>query len=66
MRRISGGPALTTLGESVGSVQFETVPAADVALVAEQAVNGGMDGGEFLETSHTPEPKHRPLYSSQR
>lgn len=26
-------------------------------------VDGGMNGGKFLRTSHAPEPQHRPLSS---
>jgi hypothetical protein len=27
--------------------------------------DGGMDGGEFLQTSHPPEAQHRPFSSSE-
>ncbi len=32
----------------------------------EVAVYGGMGGGELLQTSHSPEARHRPLASSGR
>lgn len=28
--------------------------------------DGGVDGGEHLQTSHPPEPQHRPLAPSER
>jgi hypothetical protein len=36
-----------------------------VALPVEQVVDGGVDGGEHLQTSHPPKPQHRPLSSSE-
>jgi len=35
-------------------------------LVIEMIVDGGMDRGELLKTSHSPEAEHRPLSSSER
>jgi hypothetical protein len=31
----------------------------------EEVIDGGMDGGELLQTSHLPEAKHRALSSSE-
>ena len=63
--RGSGGAELTPFGKSGGAVQFEVVPAVEVAFLIEEIVDGRMDGGEFLETSHPPESLHRPFSSSQ-
>jgi hypothetical protein len=36
-----------------------------VAFLVEMVMDGGMDGHEFLQTSHVPEAQHRPLPSSK-
>jgi hypothetical protein len=35
------------------------------AILIEVVKYRGMDGGKFLQTSHLPEPLHRPLLSSE-
>ena len=37
-----------------------------MALLVEMVVDGGMNGGEFLQTSHAAEPLHGPFSSSKR
>ena len=37
-----------------------------MAFLVEMVVDRGMDGGKFLQTSHAPEPEHRPFPSSKR
>ena len=37
-----------------------------MAFLIEMVVHSGMNGGEFLKTSHAPETKHPPLSSSER
>ncbi len=64
-RRISGCAELTPLGKSGGAVELEVVPAVEVAFLIKEIVDGGMDGGEFLQTSHPPEAEHRPFSSSK-
>jgi len=64
-RRISGRAKLTPFGKRGGSVELEDASAGEAAFVVEVVVDGGVNSGEFLQTSHAPEPKHRPLASSQ-
>jgi hypothetical protein len=37
-----------------------------VTFLIKLIVDGSVDGGEFLQTPHAPEAKHRPLPSSER
>ena len=53
------------LGKSGGTVQLEIWSRVEVSFRIEEVVNRGMDGGEFLQTSHALEAKHRPLSSSK-
>ncbi len=53
-------------GESGGAVGLENLPTREAAVLVEMVVDGGMDGGEHPQTSHAPEPEHRPLASSTR
>jgi hypothetical protein len=55
----------TPLEESSGTVGLEIVSAVEGALGVEQVVDRGVNGGEFLQTSHPPEPQYRPLPSSE-
>jgi hypothetical protein len=64
-RRTSGRAELTPLGESCGAVEFEYVPAGEMTFLVKVIVDGGMDRGKRLQTSHSPEALHRPLSSSQ-
>jgi hypothetical protein len=66
IRRISGCTELTPLGKSGGAVQLKIVSAVEVAFVVEVSMDRGMDGGEFLQTSHPPEAEHGALSSSER
>jgi hypothetical protein len=57
---------LAPLSESGGTVQLQIVPAVERALLIEMIVDGGMNGDEFLQTSHAAEPLHGLLPSSKR
>lgn len=46
-------------------VLLEPVSVVEVAFEIDVIVDGRMDGGEFLETSHSPETEHGPLSPSQ-
>src|SRR6056297_2243372 len=54
------------LGESGGAVLLEEGSAGEAAFLIEVVRDRSVDGGEFLKTSHPPEPEHRPLPSSER
>ncbi len=56
---------LTPLGERGGAVQLEDVSTVEVAFLIEVVEDGGVDGGEGLQTSHAPETEHGPFSSSQ-
>jgi hypothetical protein len=58
MRRISGRTELTPLVQSGGAVDLKIAPAVEVAFLVEVIVDGGVNGCEFLQTSHAPEAKH--------
>ncbi len=60
------GTKLTPLGESGGACQLEGISAGERSFLVEVVVDGGMDGGEFLQTSHAPKPLHRAFASSER
>ena len=64
-RGLSGRAELTPLGKGCGAIDFEGVPAGEAAFLVEVIVDGRMDGGEGLQTSHSSEPEHRSLSSSQ-
>jgi hypothetical protein len=57
---------LAPLSESGGTVQLQTVSAAERALLIEMVVDGSMNCDEFLQTSHAAEPLHGSLRSSKR
>jgi hypothetical protein len=57
---------LAPLSESGSTVKLEIVPAVERALLIEMVVDGGMNGDEFLQTSHAAEPLHGSLRSSKR
>jgi hypothetical protein len=42
------------------------VPLGKAAILFEMVEDGGMDGDEFLQTSHSPKALHRPFSSSER
>lgn len=54
------------LGESGGTVQLEVVSGGEAAVLIEVVADEGVDGDEFLQTLHPPEPEHGPLASSER
>lgn len=56
---------LAPLGESGGAVESEIVSATERALQVAMVVDGGMNGDEFPQTSHAPEPLHGSLSSSE-
>lgn len=53
-------------GEIGCAVQLEICSGAEVSLLIEMVADGGMNSGEFLQTSHAPEPLHGPFSSSKR
>jgi hypothetical protein len=57
---------LAPLGESGGTVQLEIISAVARALLVEMDADGGMNGDEFLQTSHPAEPLHGSLSPSKR
>ena len=54
------------LGQRGGAVYFVVGSAVEAALGVEVVADGGVDGGEHLQTSHAPEPLDRPFSSSER
>jgi hypothetical protein len=54
------------LGESGGTILSEILAAVEMAFLVEVVMDGGMDGGEFLQTSHASETQHRSFSSSER
>ena len=48
------------------SVELEIVSVVERALLVEMVADGGMNGGELLQTSHATEPLHCSLSSSER
>ena len=49
---------MTPLGQSDGAVELEIVSVVERALLVEMVADGGMNGGELLQTSHATEPLH--------
>lgn len=45
---------------------LEIGPAVEMAFLVEVVMDGGVDGDEFLQTSHTTEAEHCPFSSSKR
>ncbi len=64
-RRNLGGTKQPPLLKCGGSEELEISSGVEVAFPIEEVVDGGMDGGEHLQASHTPEALHRPLSSSK-
>jgi hypothetical protein len=56
---------LLPLSQSRGAVQLEFISAGEVMFLVEVVVNGGVNGGELLQTSHPPEADHSPFPSSE-
>ena len=61
---ISGHAQPTPLGKSGGAVSLKVVSAVEVAFLVEVVMDGGVDGSEFLQTSHASETQHRSFSSS--
>lgn len=57
----SGGAELTPFGERGGAALFEDRLVIEGAVLVKVVEDGGVDGGEFLQTSHLPEVRHRSL-----
>ena len=55
----------TPLGESGGAVELEIGPAVEMAFLVEVVMDRGVDGDEFLQTSHAPKSMHGPFSSSE-
>jgi hypothetical protein len=49
-----------------GAGELKIGSAVKVAFLVEMFVDRDVDGNKFLQTFHTPEPKHCPLPSSKR
>ncbi len=60
------GTKLTPLAKSGAACQLEGVSAGQRSSLVEVVVDGGMDGGEFLQASHSPETLHGAFASSER
>jgi hypothetical protein len=54
------------LDQSSGSVLLEVILIGEAAILIEVVENGGVNGGEFLQTSHSAKALHRPFSSSKR
>jgi hypothetical protein len=64
-RHGSGRAKLTPFIESGGAAFLECWPGSEVAFLVEVVVDRAVNRGEFLQTSHAPEPEHRPFSSSE-
>jgi len=54
LRTKPGQDQTTPLGKSSGAIGLEVLSIGEAALLSEMVWDGGMDGDEFLQTSHTP------------
>ena len=61
----SGREELTPCGQRSGATVLEILAADKGAFLIEVVVNGAVQGGELLQTSHAPEAQHRPFPSSE-
>jgi len=59
------GGKLPPFGQRDLPVLLEPVAVVEVSFEIEVIVDGGMDGGELLQTSHSSKPKHGPFSSSK-
>ena len=64
-RPSSGCAKLTPLQERGGATVLECLSAGEVAVLIEVVVDRAVEGCEFLQTSHPPEPRHVPFPSSK-
>ena len=53
------------LSKGDSSIDLADIPAGEAALQIEVVVDGGVDGGGLLQTSHATKPMHRPFSSSR-
>ena len=56
----------TPLGKCGGAGFLEMISAGEAAFLVEVVVDGRVDGGELLQTSHAPESLHGTFSSSKR
>ncbi len=52
------------VGKCGGSLLLEGLATVEVAFLVEVVVDRAVHRGELMQTSHPPEPQHRPLPSS--
>ena len=52
------------LRQGGGALVFEVFAGSESTVFVEMVVEGGVDGGEFLQTLHLPETEHRALSPS--
>jgi hypothetical protein len=64
-QRLSGRQ-FTPLGQGGGAVVFEYGSSVEVTVEVEEVVDGGVNGGEFLQTAQAPEAEHCSFSSSKR
>ena len=57
---------LPLLDQSGATVVLEDGAAAEMAVLVEEACDGGVDGSDFLKCIHVPGLRHRPLLSPER
>ena len=51
---------LMPLIQSSGAVELEIASRIEMSFLVEMIMDGGVDGDEFLQTSHAPGAEHRP------
>ena len=61
----SGREELTPCGQRSGATVLEILAADEGAFLIEVVVNGAVQSGELLHTSHAPQAQHRPFPSSE-
>jgi hypothetical protein len=61
----SGSKKTAPLGQSSGAAQLEILSAVEGAFPIEMVVGRGVNGGEFLQRSHSSEPQHGALAPSK-
>lgn len=55
----------TPLDQSSGAALLKMSAVYVATILIEVVKDGSVNGGKFLQTSHLPEPLHRPLLSSE-
>ena len=65
-RHRSGRAKSAPLGACGGAALLEILSAVEGALLVEMVMSGAVNRRKFLQTSHPPKAKHRPLSSSKR